>query len=314
MNLKPTKKANTQLWQFLLQLLNQKTSIIEWSNLSTLEFKLNEPEEVARQWGRKKNRSTMNYEKLSRSLRYYYEKGIMQKIQGERYVYKFTNYNDVCIYNSNLEATQLAQSRSKQLRLPLNKKSRSLKTVSTSAQPRFSPYATNKSYTSNGQSSNTSPGNVSTTSSGYGSFTYPNYSYTQFNESYTQSPKFTAYSQYSPVSTNTYSYVSTGYSTPYNYNVSSAKYSAHQEQTSPVQASYDQSTCYNTNVKGGTKENYIYAYDAPYPNFQSSVSPLTSNNSYMNQSNNSYGYQQNYSTYNDMYSNYKLESDLSSYY
>ena len=122
MNLKPTKKANTQLWQFLLQLLNQKTSIIEWSNLSTLEFKLNEPEEVARQWGRKKNRSTMNYEKLSRSLRYYYEKGIMQKIQGERYVYKFTNYNDVCIYNSNLENTKLAQNRSKQLlKLPLNK-------------------------------------------------------------------------------------------------------------------------------------------------------------------------------------------------
>lgn len=31
----------------------------------------------------------MNYDKLSRSLRYYYEKGIMQKVAGERYVYKF---------------------------------------------------------------------------------------------------------------------------------------------------------------------------------------------------------------------------------
>lgn len=31
----------------------------------------------------------MNYDKLSRSLRYYYEKGIMQKVAGERYVYRF---------------------------------------------------------------------------------------------------------------------------------------------------------------------------------------------------------------------------------
>ncbi|XP_018651829.1 putative ets [Schistosoma mansoni] len=54
-----------------------------------LEFKLNDPEEVARLWGIQKNRPAMNYDKLSRSLRYYYEKGIMQKVSGERYVYRF---------------------------------------------------------------------------------------------------------------------------------------------------------------------------------------------------------------------------------
>ena len=32
----------------------------------------------------------MNYDKLSRSLRYYYDKGMMQKVAGERYVYKYT--------------------------------------------------------------------------------------------------------------------------------------------------------------------------------------------------------------------------------
>lgn len=47
-----------------------------------MEFKLVEPEEVARRWGLQKNRPAMNYDKLSRSLRYYYEKGIMQKVAG----------------------------------------------------------------------------------------------------------------------------------------------------------------------------------------------------------------------------------------
>ena len=37
---------------------------------------------MARRWGVQKNRPAMNYDKLSRSLRYYYEKGIMQKVAG----------------------------------------------------------------------------------------------------------------------------------------------------------------------------------------------------------------------------------------
>ncbi|GIX94745.1 ETS translocation variant 1 [Caerostris extrusa] len=47
--------------------------------------------QVARRWGIQKNRPAMNYDKLSRSLRYYYEKGIMQKVAGERYVYRFVS-------------------------------------------------------------------------------------------------------------------------------------------------------------------------------------------------------------------------------
>lgn len=43
--------------------------------------------QVARRWGAQKNRPAMNYDKLSRSLRYYYEKGIMQKVAGMFPVY-----------------------------------------------------------------------------------------------------------------------------------------------------------------------------------------------------------------------------------
>lgn len=79
-----------QLWQFLVALLSEKECrpYISWIGQG-LEFKLIDPEEVARRWGIQKNRPAMNYDKLSRSLRYYYEKGIMQKVAGERYVYRF---------------------------------------------------------------------------------------------------------------------------------------------------------------------------------------------------------------------------------
>ncbi|XP_029462317.1 ETS translocation variant 5 [Rhinatrema bivittatum] len=84
------RRGSLQLWQFLITLLDDTANshFIAWTGRG-MEFKLIEPEEVARRWGIQKNRPAMNYDKLSRSLRYYYEKGIMQKVAGERYVYKF---------------------------------------------------------------------------------------------------------------------------------------------------------------------------------------------------------------------------------
>uniref|UniRef100_A0A8C6V6L8 ETS variant transcription factor 5b n=1 Tax=Neogobius melanostomus TaxID=47308 RepID=A0A8C6V6L8_9GOBI len=84
------RRGSLQLWQFLLTLLENPNNghLIVWTGRN-MEFKLIDPEEVARLWGVQKNRPAMNYDKLSRSLRYYYEKGIMQKVAGERYVYKF---------------------------------------------------------------------------------------------------------------------------------------------------------------------------------------------------------------------------------
>lgn len=51
---------------------------------------MTEPDEVAKRWGLRKNKPKMNYEKLSRGLRYYYDKNIICKTAGKRYVYRFT--------------------------------------------------------------------------------------------------------------------------------------------------------------------------------------------------------------------------------
>ncbi|XP_043357021.1 ETS domain-containing protein Elk-1 isoform X3 [Dermochelys coriacea] len=65
------------LWQFLLQLLEQQSNghLIAWTSTDG-EFKLVDAEEVARLWGLRKNKTNMNYDKLSRALRYYYDKSL----------------------------------------------------------------------------------------------------------------------------------------------------------------------------------------------------------------------------------------------
>ncbi|OQR75530.1 SAM pointed domain-containing Ets transcription factor-like [Tropilaelaps mercedesae] len=53
-------------------------------------FKIEDSVRVAKLWGRRKNRPAMNYDKLSRSIRQYYRKGIMKKTErSQRLVYQF---------------------------------------------------------------------------------------------------------------------------------------------------------------------------------------------------------------------------------
>ena len=77
MSKEPTKKRqNLKLWHFLLELLKDETStIIEWIRKSEAEFKLIDPNEVARLWGLKTNKPDMEYTKFSRSMRSYYDQG-----------------------------------------------------------------------------------------------------------------------------------------------------------------------------------------------------------------------------------------------
>ncbi|XP_007491908.2 ETS translocation variant 2 isoform X1 [Monodelphis domestica] len=79
-----------QLWQFLLELLRDRAGqgCIRWTGNSR-EFQLCDPKEVARLWGERKKKPGMNYEKLSRGLRYYYRRDIVHKSGGRKYTYRF---------------------------------------------------------------------------------------------------------------------------------------------------------------------------------------------------------------------------------
>ena len=90
-----TPELNTNgrlLWDFLQQLLNDSqqryTSYITWKNKDTGVFKIVDPAGLAKLWGIQKNHLSMNYDKMSRALRYYYRVNILRKVQGERHCYQ----------------------------------------------------------------------------------------------------------------------------------------------------------------------------------------------------------------------------------
>ncbi|XP_029291764.1 SAM pointed domain-containing Ets transcription factor-like [Cottoperca gobio] len=83
------------LWQFLRELLLKPTDYsrcIRWLNKDKGIFKIEDSALVARLWGIRKNRPAMNYDKMSRSIRQYYKKGIIRKPDiSRRLVYQFVN-------------------------------------------------------------------------------------------------------------------------------------------------------------------------------------------------------------------------------
>ena len=56
--------------------------------------------ELARLWGIRKRNPIMNFDKLSRALRYYYEKNIIKHNPMHRLVYSFCNNPDDMVYNA----------------------------------------------------------------------------------------------------------------------------------------------------------------------------------------------------------------------
>uniref|UniRef100_A0A674D438 ETS domain-containing protein n=1 Tax=Salmo trutta TaxID=8032 RepID=A0A674D438_SALTR len=88
-----------QLWHFILELLQKEEyqSVISWQG-EYGEFVIKDPDEVAKLWGLRKCKPHMNYDKLSRALRYYYNKRILHKTKGKRFTYKF-NFSKVVLVN-----------------------------------------------------------------------------------------------------------------------------------------------------------------------------------------------------------------------
>ncbi|GAA6090891.1 ETS domain-containing transcription factor ERF-like [Tachysurus ichikawai] len=87
-----------QLWHFLLELLGRgEGGVITWGG-EWGEFVIQDPERLAKLWGERKGKLHMNYDKLSRALRYYYNKRILHKTKGKRFTYKF-NFSKLILVN-----------------------------------------------------------------------------------------------------------------------------------------------------------------------------------------------------------------------
>lgn len=78
----------TQWIMSLLQNPQHNPSVLTWEDEKTGTFKINNTTQYAKLWGKKKNNHKMNYEKLSRAMRYYYKNGELKAVP-ERTTYQF---------------------------------------------------------------------------------------------------------------------------------------------------------------------------------------------------------------------------------
>merc|ERR1719270_2406127 len=81
-----------KLWEFIRDLLKiprYNPSVIRWEVEEEGEFRIVDSSMVARLWATVKGNKKMNYEKLSRAMRYYYKHKVFEIVPNKRLVYKF---------------------------------------------------------------------------------------------------------------------------------------------------------------------------------------------------------------------------------
>lgn len=88
------KSGRPRLCQYLLELLENPDKyayMIDWVDKEKGVFKFINSAEVARMWGRRRNKPSMKYENFARSLRTYIAKGILTKPRS-KLVYQFAKF------------------------------------------------------------------------------------------------------------------------------------------------------------------------------------------------------------------------------
>ncbi|KAL8602008.1 hypothetical protein ACOMHN_008499 [Nucella lapillus] len=101
----PESSSAVRLYRFLLEELEKphgsEGRLLEWVNRNQGLFRILDKQGITLQWGKAKNNATMNYEKFSRSLRYYYKVGVLDRVPGHL-VYRFSSKST---YSSSLSTT-----------------------------------------------------------------------------------------------------------------------------------------------------------------------------------------------------------------
>jgi len=90
------KKGTQKITQWILALLcdpQYNPRVVSWDDEKEGVFFINDTALYAKLWGKRKNNPTMNYEKLSRAMRYYYGNGELNQVD-KRTTYQFGSKSD----------------------------------------------------------------------------------------------------------------------------------------------------------------------------------------------------------------------------